>query len=109
MHGDQRLQVIIRERRIAADIPDHSQVMERHKDAIGAYEAEPEVKLAQSFVHHSSGHLGEPEVSSGEDAEHGGDAHHHVEMAYYEVSAMEHDIERGLSEEEAAYAAADEH
>src|ERR1022692_2242025 len=83
--------------------------MEGHKDAIGADEAEPEMKLAQSLVHHSSSHLGEPEVSTSEDAKHSGDAHHKVEMADHEVSRMEHDIDGGLSQEEAAHATADEH
>ena len=109
VHRNQRLQEIIRKRRVAADISGHSQVMEGHKDAIRAYEAEPEMKLPQSFVHHSSGHLGEPEVGCRKDAEHGSDTHHHVEVADHEVSGMEHDVDRGLSQEEAAHAAADEH
>src|ERR1035441_5545718 len=83
--------------------------MERHKDAIGAHEAEPEMKFAHSLVHHSPGHLGEPEVSTSEDAKHGGNTHHQVEMADHEVSRMEHDIDGGLSQEEAAHATADEH
>src|SRR4029077_4801125 len=88
MHGDQRLQEVIRERRVAADITGHSQVMEWHKDAVRAHEAEPEVDLPQSLVHHSSGHLGEPEVSCSEDAKHGRHAHYHVEMAHHEISGM---------------------
>src|ERR1700737_112362 len=109
MHRDKRLQVIIHERRIAAHIPGHPQVMEWHKDAIRTHEAKPEMDSSQSLVHHSSGHLWEPEVSCCEDAKHGRDAHHHVEMAHYEVSRMEHDIDGGLSQEEAAHATADEH
>jgi len=97
VHWDQRLQIVIRKGRIAADIPGHSEVMEWHKDAIGADEAEPEMNSSQSLVHHSSEHLGGPEVSCREDAKHGRDAHHHVEMADHEVSRMEHDIDRGLS------------
>src|ERR1700686_242310 len=42
--GEQRLQEVVRERRVAADVPGHPQVMERHKDAIRAHEAEPEMK-----------------------------------------------------------------
>src|SRR5260370_23732231 len=109
MHRDQRLQEVIRERRIAADIPGHPQVMEWHKDAICAHEAEPEMKPPQRFVHHSSGHLGEPEVSCSEDAKHSRNAHHHVEMADHEVSSVEHDIDGGLSHEEAAYSPAHKH
>src|SRR5713226_7288927 len=109
MHRDQRLQEVVRERRVAADIPGHPQVMEWHKDAIRAHEAEPEVDLPQSLVHHSPGQLGEPEVSCSEDAKHGRHAHYHVEMADHEVSRMEHDVDGGLSQEEAAYAAADKH
>src|SRR6266436_6400947 len=107
--GDQRLQEVIRERRVAADVTGHSQVMEWHKDAVRAHETEPEVEPPQRFVHHSPGHLGEPEVSCREDAKHGRNPHHHVEMADHEVSRMEHDIDRGLSQEESAHAAADEH
>src|SRR5260370_35662882 len=106
MHRDQRLQEVIRERRITAYIPGHSQVMEWHKDAIRAHEAEPEVDLPQSLVHHSPGHLGEPEVSCREDAKHDGDTHHHMEMAHHEVSRMKHDGDQGLSKEEPAKRAA---
>src|SRR2546430_6703390 len=60
--GDQRLQEVVRERRVAADIPGPSQVMEWHKDAIPAHAAQPEMNSAQRFIHHASGHLGEPEV-----------------------------------------------
>src|SRR6202521_562136 len=102
MHRDPRLQEVIHECRVAADIPGHSQVMEWHKDAIRAHKAEPEMDFPQSLVHHSSGHLGEPEVSSSEDAKHGRDAHHHVEMAHHEVSRMEHEIDGRLSQKEAA-------
>src|SRR5258708_35264861 len=107
--GDQRLQEVIRERRVAADIPGHSEVMERHKDAIRAHKAEPEMNFAQGFVHHSSGHLREPEISSGEDAEHGRDAHHHVEVSYHEESRMEHDLDRGLAQKKTTDASTDEH
>src|ERR1700745_2900141 len=109
MYRDKGLQVVIRERRVAPHIPGHSEVMEGHKDAIRAHEAEPEMDSSQSLVHHSSGHLWEPEVSCCEDAKHRRNAHHHVEMAHYEVSRMEHDIDRRLSQEEAAHAAANEH
>src|SRR6266478_5759935 len=109
MHRDPRLQEVIRERRVAADIPGHSQVMEWHEDAIRAREAEPEMNFSQGLIHHSSGHLGEPEVSCREDAKHSRDAHHHVEMADHEVSRVEHDIDRRLSQEEATHTAADEH
>src|SRR2546426_3546588 len=109
MHRDKRLEEIICERGIAAHISGHSQVMEWHKDAICAHEAEPEMDSSQSLVHHSSGHLREPEVSCCEDAKHGRDTHHHVEMAHHEVSRMEHDIDGGLSQEEAAHATANEH
>src|SRR5882762_6135712 len=43
VYGDQRLQEVIRERRVAANITGHSQVMEWHKDAVRAHEAEPEM------------------------------------------------------------------
>src|SRR6202011_2551624 len=108
MHGDQPLQKVIGERRVAADISGYSQVVKWHKDAVRAHEAQPEMNFPQSLVHHPPDHLGEPEVRSSEYAKHGRDTHHHVEMADDEVRRMEHDIDRGLRQEEAAHTAADE-
>jgi hypothetical protein len=52
--------------RIAANVADQSEIVEGHEDAIGADEGEPEVQLAQSFVHHAPGHFAEPEIGAGE-------------------------------------------
>src|ERR1700675_647442 len=109
MHRDQRLQVVKYECRVAADSPSYSQIMERHENAICPHEAEPEMNLAQSFVHHASAHLGKPEISSRENPEHGGDAHHHVEMSHHEIGRVKHDVDRGLSQEEPTDTAAHEH
>src|SRR6202140_2784477 len=67
------------------------------------------MNLAKCLIHHSSGHLGEPKVSSSEDAEHRRSAHYQVEMADHEVSRMQHDIDGRLSQKEAADAATDKH
>ena len=55
------------------------------------------------------GHLGKPEVGSGEDAEHGRNGHHQVEVADHKVSRMQHDVNRRLRQEESADPAAHEH
>ena len=52
--------------------------------------------------------LGIPEVGAGEDAEDGRDAHHEVEVRDHEVRAVQVDVDRGLRQEEAAQASADE-
>src|SRR5208283_242026 len=75
MHRDQWDQVIVGKSLVAADVAGNSEVVERHKNAIGSDETQDEVGLAQSFVHHAPSHLREPEVSSGEDSEHGGYSH----------------------------------
>ena len=67
------------------------------------------MQFAEGLVHHVAGHLREPEVGAGEDAENGGHTHHHVEVSDDEVGGMEIDVDRWLREEEAADAAADEH
>src|SRR5271166_4927872 len=83
--------------------------MEGHKEAICAYEAEPEMNSSQGLIHHSPSHFGEPEVSCSKDAEHGRDPHHHVEMADHKVSRMEHDIDGRLRQKKTTNTAADEH
>ena len=109
MHRNQVHQVIVGESLITADVAGDSQVVEGHEDAVSADEGQPEVDLAQSLVHHAAGHLGEPEEGSAEDAEDGGNRHHQVEVAHHEVGRVQHDVDGGLSQEEAADAAADEH
>src|ERR1700739_2737689 len=49
------------------------------------------------------------QIGCGEDAKERGHAHNHMEVADYEVSGVQVDVDGGLSEEEAAYAARDEH
>src|ERR1700686_3149405 len=83
--------------------------MEWHENGIGTDEAEPEVNLSQGFVHHAPKHLGEPEVGSSKNPEHCCDAHHQMEVSDHEVGRMQHDVSRGLCQEEAAHASADEH
>src|ERR1700674_3255555 len=107
VHSENRLEVVIHELRIGTDVAHDPEVMEGHKDTIGADETQPEMDLAPGFVHHPSRHLGEPEIGSGEDPEDGRHGHYQVEVAHHEVGRVEHDVDRGLSQEKAAYAAAD--
>ena len=43
----------------------------------------------RALVHHAAGHLWEPEIGSGENAEDCGHAHHHVEVADHEVGGVQ--------------------
>ena len=61
------------------------------------------------LAHHPPGHLGKPEISSGEDSNNGRHAHHHVEVTHHKVSRVQVDVDRGLREKESAHPAADEH
>ncbi len=70
--------------------------------AVSSDEAAPEVNLAQCFVHHAAVHFGEPEICSRKDAEHCRHAHHQVEVADDEVGGVQHDVDRGLRQKEAA-------
>ena len=47
----------------------------------------------------SARHFGEPEVSSGENAEHGSDRHYQMEVADHEVRGVQHDVDRRLGQE----------
>src|ERR1700733_2237421 len=102
MHWDQWLQVVHNKGLISAYIRRHSQIVEWHKDTVRTDEAKPEMYLAPGLVHHSSGHLGEPEVSSSEDSEDCRHCHDHVEVPDYEVGRVQHDVERRLRQEETA-------
>src|SRR5713226_7264658 len=105
----QRPREIIDERRITADVAHQPEVMERHENAIGTDKGEPEMKLAQSFVHHAAGHFAEPEVRASKDAENGRHAHHHVEMADDEIGGVQHDVDGRLRQEKATDSSAHEH
>jgi len=84
--------------------------MERHENAVGTNEGEPEMKLPQGLVHHAAGHLSKPEVRASKDAENGSHAHDHVRKwpttKYVACTTMSME---GLRQEKAANAAADEH
>src|SRR5581483_8680232 len=109
VYRDQRLHEVVNERLIAAHIAGQAQIVERHEDAVGADEAEPEVDLAQGVVHHPAGHLGEPEVSSGEDAEDGCYRHDQVEVTNHEIGRVQQNVERWLCQKESADATGDKH
>src|SRR5882724_6472300 len=109
VYRDKRLEIFIDERLVAAYVRCDSQIMKWHEDAIRAHEAQPEVDLAQAFVHHPAGHLREPEISSGEDAEDCRYCHDHVEVAHNEVGGVQHDVNRRLCQEKSTDTAADKH
>src|SRR5882672_1470871 len=88
MHGNQRLHIVIHKRRSAPDVAHQSQVMKRHENAVRTDESNPEVNSAELLIQHVARHFREPEVSPGKDAEDGGDAHHHMEVADYEIGRV---------------------
>src|SRR5277367_4529588 len=109
MHGHQRRHVVVDERRIAANVSGHAEIMEWHKDAVATDESEHEMQFSEPLVHHSSRHLGKPEISTREHSEDRRYAHHHVEMPHNEIRGMKVDVERWLRQEKSANSAADEH
>src|ERR1019366_10453425 len=109
MHRHQRPHEVIDESLVAAYISRHTKIVKRHEDAIRSHKSEPEMDLAQGFVHHPACDLGEPEVSSGKNSEQGGDGHHQMEVADYEVGRVQHELDRRLGKEEPADTAANEH
>ena len=109
MERNQGLHILGCKRLVAADIAGESKVVEGHEDGISADEAAPEVNFAQCFIHHAAVHFGEPEIRSRKDAEHRRHTHHQVEVADHEVGRVQHDVNRGLRQKEAADASGDEH
>src|SRR5258708_3387543 len=109
MYRDQRLHEVIWEGGVTADVSSYSQVMKGHKYAVRAHKTQPKMNFPQALVHHSTGHLGKPEISASEYAKHSGHAHDHMEMADHEIGGMAHDIDRRLGQEEATDAPRNEH
>src|SRR5712672_461625 len=109
VHGHQRGHEVVDKGCKAADVTDQTEIMEGHKNAVGAYKGEPEVHSAERLIHHAAEHLGKPEVGAGQNAEDGRYSHDHVEMAYDEVSSVEIDVNGRLREEKAADPATNEH
>src|ERR1700675_3658890 len=105
----QRGHEIVHKGGITAHVAHQSQIVEGHKDAVGADEGNPEVEHAESFVHHSPGHFRKPEIGSGEDGKDCSDSHDHVEMTDDEIGGVQIDVNRGLRKKESAYTAADKH
>src|SRR5712675_3484456 len=94
---------------MVSDVTDQTEIMEGHKNAVGAYKGEPEMHFAERLIHHAAEHLGEPEVGAGQNAKDGRYSHDHVEMAYDEVSSVEINVNGRLCEEKAADSATNEH
>src|ERR1700722_3407205 len=94
---------------ITAHIAHKSEIVEWHKDAVGADKSNPEVEHTESFVHHSPGHFGKPEIGSGKNGKDGGNSHNHVEMTDDEIGRVQIDVNGGLRKKESAYTATDKH
>src|ERR1035438_8162652 len=114
-HGDELMyrnkgfEVIVGKSSVAAHVAGPAKVVERHEDAVGADEGEPEMDFPDRFIEHVSGHLREPEVGSRKDTEHGRNTHDHVEVADHEVSSVEHDVDGRLRQEKATDPTANKH
>ncbi len=76
--------------------------------AIEADEGEEEVNLAESFVHHPSEHLGEPERYGSEDAEKCGSKEHVVKVGDDEVGVVDVDVDGDGGHEDATESTDDE-
>src|SRR5580700_9136802 len=61
MHRNERLEVVVNERLIAAHVAREAEVMEGHEDAVSTHEAQPEMNLTERVVHHPAEHFREPE------------------------------------------------
>src|SRR5215216_1500220 len=90
---------------VAAGRPCYSHYVHRDEDGIHADESDGEMNLAQRLAHHLSEHLREPEVCPGKHREYRRYSHNQVEVADDEVSIVELNIKRRLSEQESRDAA----
>src|SRR5258706_758285 len=109
VQGNQRHKIIIGESGIAANIPYETHIMHGHKDAIHTDESQPEVPLAQRFVHHSTEHFREPEIGAGKNSKHGCKRHYEMEVGHDKIGGVQVCIKRRLREKEAAETAGDKH
>src|SRR5439155_25062958 len=93
---------------VPPDVPFHADEVHRHEDAIDSDKSDPEMDLAQGFIHHAPKHLGEPEEGAREHAKDSRNAHHHVEMRHHKVAGVQRDVYRGLSQEKPAESTGEE-
>ena len=73
--------------------PVGAQPVVHQEGGVKADERGPEVQLAQGFVQHPAGDLGEPEVDAGEGGEHDGAKQHVVEVGHHEVGVGDMEVE----------------
>src|SRR5581483_3032213 len=72
-------------------------------------ERQPEMNLAQGFVHQPAEHLGEPEIESGEAAEENVADQRVVKMRDHEVGVVNVDVHGSRAIEDAGQAAKNKH
>ena len=89
MHRDQRYQIVVNERGVAAHVSGQSQIMHRHKNAINADKRQPEMPLAERVVHHAAEHFREPEISGCKHPEDRRHRHHKVKVSHHKVRRVE--------------------
>src|SRR3989442_15030279 len=73
----------------------------RNEDAINADEGNPEMELAETLVHETAKHLGEPEVDGRKHPKDRSYSHHQMKMSGHEVSIVHREIERRLAQHQA--------
>jgi hypothetical protein len=61
----------------------------RHEGEVHADEHQPEVDLPEALVEEAAGHLREPVVDAGEDAEHRSTEEHVVDVSHHPVGAVQ--------------------
>ena len=83
--------------RVVGDAPRHAveaQHVHREERQVEPDEHEHELDLAQGLVEHPAGHLREPVVDAGEDAEHRAAEQHVVEVRDDPVRVVEREVDR---------------
>src|SRR6185295_19894842 len=90
---------------VTAGVSRQAQIMHGHKDRIGSNECDPEMDATHTLAHHSSEHLREPVVGSGENPEDRSHTHDEMEVSNDEIRVVQRNVEDRLSQERSAQTA----
>src|SRR5690606_5090939 len=80
-------------------------VMHGEEHQVNTHKRQPEVNVAQSIVHHSTEHLREPVIDSGNHTEEGRRSHYQVEVCHNKVGIVDLDIDGGVTHKDPRQAA----
>ncbi len=76
--------------------------MHGNKDAVNTDERYPKVEPAEAFAHEAAKHLWKPEVGRGKHPEDRSHTHYQVKVTQHDIGVVQWQIERALSQEQAA-------